>query len=229
MGLVDSRTSNQVNADPKDWVNGQPVSVANCKLTMKKKVRIERTPTPTSFVDADLPADAPVAHEGETATYRFEVKNEGTTPLRISGPGDVGTVPKDVFSDNPASTNLACTPVYQSGDSTTTGTVGRIDPGETWVYTCTQLLGAGPAIHDRAFVEGHADNCTGTLASCGSSANDPANVKIIAPALEIVKYQYVGQTPPASTTDYVRGPLTAHVGDTIYYRISVGTRRPAPR
>lgn len=96
------------------------------------------TPDSTKVCDADEmttvsvtvinPSTELTKTASAVVTYTFKESNTGDAPLSSPSVTDA---------------NCSTAPAYSSGDSLVTGTVGKLDPGETWVFTCTQTL-AGP-------------------------------------------------------------------------------------
>ncbi len=65
-------------------------------------------------------ADPPSIAPGDTVDYRFELSNTGDDPL------------SSVFVDDPG-----CSPILGPDPAGDVNTNGLLDPGETWVYTCS--------------------------------------------------------------------------------------------
>ena len=77
-------------------------------------------------------------HLGDTIEYRFEVTNEGDTPLTVE------------FSDP------RCDAGTLTGPTGDTDTDGKLDMSETWVYRCSHLVTAasGDPVHNTVTVKG---------------------------------------------------------------------------
>lgn len=129
------------------------------------------------------------AHVGDEITYILTVTNPGNTPLAITGWVD------DVCSATPTLTSR------QGGDS-------LLDPGETWVYGCSHVVGEGDPgpLVNIATVTG-ADQLETSVHS-----TDRAPTDILKPAISVTK----------SATPRV------HVGDTVLYTMVVTNTGDAP-
>ncbi|WP_133411837.1 DUF7507 domain-containing protein [Agromyces badenianii] len=118
-------------------------------------------------------ASAPVVRNGDSVTYRFEVRNTGDVGLDFIGPADDKCAP------------LA----YESGDlepanGILDGANGR-NGLETWIYTCTRPIGL-PTSPDTTDVN---DVSVAGIDPLGNSyeATATAEVAVIDPAIELVK------------------------------------------
>jgi hypothetical protein len=69
--------------------------------------------------DLGVSASTTIIHSGDSVTLTFTEANDGNETL----------LTPTVTTDNPA-----CTPTFSSGD---TDSDGKLDPGETWSFTCT--------------------------------------------------------------------------------------------
>lgn len=124
-------------------------------------------------------ASKTLIHSGDPLTYTYNVTNPGIEPLAVA------------MSDNKCSTVT-----YQSGDSAAVGTVGKLDPSETWVYTCVQ----SPAL---------TATTTNIITATGTDdegnpvkATAEATVTVLKPAINVVKSA---------------SPGTIHSGDKVVY------------
>ncbi len=122
------------------------------------------------------------AYPGDTVTFTFAVTNTGNAPLT-----DV------VVTDD------RCAPVIRaSGD-------GQLDPGETWMFTCSKQIPAGHRIGDENPIRNVA-TATGKdpLGKTVESTDDHV-VRVLHPAVDIEK----------------TGPATALLGTPLAYTLTV--------
>jgi archaellum component FlaG (FlaF/FlaG flagellin family) len=135
-------------------------------------------------IEVTKEANPTVAHESDIITYTISVKNTGDCELsKVSVTDDHGT------------------PVYDSGD---VGASGKLDVGETWVYTCS-----GPA---------EADDFTNTAEATfeddlGFDVSDSgtADVEVLNPAIEVEKSADTDAAAPGETVTYTI--LLKNMGD----------------
>ncbi len=117
---------------------------------------------------------------GTSVTFTIEVDNTGDDPLTAV-----------VVTDDQA----ACAPALQSGDG---GTVGVLDVGEAWIYTCSMTV-------DDDFVNGAAVEATDSLGAL-LTATDDQSVNVLEPSVRLFKIADVA---------------VQHHGDPIVYSIEV--------
>ncbi len=124
--------------------------------------------------------DKPVIFPNTVVTYTYEVANPGNVGLEQ--PGGFGA-PQDrdgwiVDTDGPTGT---CSPVTYVGGDADDDLV--LDPGETWIYTCSKTLGAVPTrVVNTAEVVAEPVGGGTRL-----TRRDQAVVEVVTPAIEIVK------------------------------------------
>ena len=111
-------------------------------------------------------ADPPVAVSGDLVQYTYQATNPGDDPLSSIS-----------ISDKASASSTGCTPlVFDGGDLNVNG---KLDPGETWSYSCS----ANPTadITNTVIITGYD--------SLGNAVNDQdtASVDILAPAIEMAK------------------------------------------
>jgi len=138
----------------------------------------------------DKATNRPIAHSGDPVTYTYTVTNPGVTALSIRLVDD--RCDSIAFTDGDA-----------DGD-------GWLDPDETWVYTCQQVIWGDTT--NTAIVEGM--DTGGAVVS----AQDSAFVDVITPAID------VSISAPATTTTGVLLPYTivfTNTGDTTLYNAQV--------
>ena len=112
----------------------------------------------------------PIGFVGTQITYTFAVTNPATTTATLVPQGGRNGVVDDT----------QCTPVtYQSGD---TGDDSRMDPGETWIYTCTRTY-PNPGFKRNEATATMVVDGIGTVLT----RTDPALVLIVAPAVHLEK------------------------------------------
>lgn len=150
-----------------------------------------------------LTASASVStiHSGGSATFTFTETNDGNEAL---------------LSPTVTTNNAGCTPAYASGD---TDNDGKLDPGESWVFTCTltnitsnvTVVGTGSGIGE---LSGK------TVTFCADPDNPPANtvcdqderasasVTVINPGTELVKKASVTVTYTYEETNDGDTPLS---------------------
>lgn len=111
--LADTRSSQSPTATLFDFATGSfPVCHPSTTMTGAERA-MTASPSP--------------ALTGQSVTFTAYETNDGTDPLNPPTAGNTGT-----FVQSPD-----CSPwTNTAGDSTTTGTTGVLDPGETWTFTC---------------------------------------------------------------------------------------------
>ena len=145
----------------------------------------------------------PYAHPGDNVTYMLAVTNATTNPLM------------DVVVSDDACVVAAGGATNDDGDALLErpGTDG-IGP-EVWRYTCsTTVAAAGSAdpLVNQAEVSA-TDSFGHTVTAMDSHTTD-----ILHPAIEVSKQARVGDVGP-----FLDGPIQAHVGDKVGYRLAVTT------
>jgi|GEM_PF-4762282 len=139
----------------------------------------------------DKATNRPIAHSGDLVTYTYTVTNPGVTALSIHRMAD-DRCDSVAFADGDA-----------DGD-------GWLDPDETWVYTCQQVIWDDTT--NTAVVEGV--DTGGAVVS----ARDSAFVDVITPTID------VSISAPVTTTAGVLLPYTivfTNTGDTTLYNVLV--------
>ncbi|HEX2851502.1 MAG TPA: hypothetical protein VHN98_13150 [Acidimicrobiales bacterium] len=152
----------------------------------------------TSLAASPTVASPGTIHSGGSQTFTFSETNTG----------DVTLTDPSVTTDT-----SGCSPAYVSGD--TGATAGSLDPGETWVFTCTvtnitstlTVVGTGHGY----FSDGvHTKDVTACTTSddthiCMASEQASAKVVVINPSTTMANSSTAGS------------PATAHAGDTITF------------
>ena len=143
-------------------------------------------------------------HVGDTIQYRFEVTNEGDTPLTVE------------FSDPRCGAGTLTGP---AGDSDSDG---KLDLSETWTYRCSHVVTAasGDPVRNTVTVKG-TDSLGGPKGT--DTDTDSAEADVLHPDIEIDK-----KLRRAGDGEFVEGPIRVHVGDTIEYRFEVTNEGDTP-
>ena len=171
----------------------ESVDVIHPNIEVDKKLRRGDS---GAFVDGPIQV-----HVGDTIQYRFEVTNEGDTPLAVE------------FSDP------------RCGAGTLTGPTGdansdqRLDVAETWTYTCSHVVTAqsGDPVKNTVTV-------TGTDELGGKDEDkDSTEAEVVDLGIAVDKKLRRAEQGP-----FGEGPITVHVGDTIQYRFDVTNTGEAP-
>jgi uncharacterized repeat protein (TIGR01451 family) len=144
--------------------------------------------------------DGPITVKvGDTIQYRFEVTNPGDAPL-------------DVTIADPRCDGPIAGPTGDDGD-------GRLEPGETWVYTCSYSVTAGSP-----------DPIPNTVKLTGKDEldrevedEDSAEADVLKPAIAVDKKLRRG-----GSGEFVDGPITVRLGDTIQYSFAVTNAGDTP-
>lgn len=152
-------------------------------------------------------ASPSVIYRGATVAYTFRVTNPGDTPL-----GQVTL------------TDAGCVTV--SGPDGDADSNALLDPGETWVYTCSLTLTQDAV--NAASVSGWPSRADGTqlpgIAAVQASAT--ASVDVINPALAVLAVANVAEAWPGDTIRYVY--QVTNTGDDPLRSLSVSDDRCAP-
>jgi uncharacterized repeat protein (TIGR01451 family) len=134
------------------------------------------------------------AHVGDTLSFRFTITNTADATLDLS-----------ISAARCAAGTLSAPSGDTDGD-------GRLDPAETWVYTCTSVLAsADPDPYLASVTASGTDNISGRTTSL-----DGVTVDILHPQVSLdagVRRGPVGA--------YAAGPIDARVGDQLFYRYVV--------
>ena len=144
-------------------------------------------------VDVTSRATATQVHVGDTVGYEFTVANPGDTEVTVAldaprcDTGTLGTAGGDADGD------------------------GRLDPSETWTYTCTRVVTAADADPLVARVDVTATDALGSTAT----DSDTSSVDVLKPAIRL------DQRVRRATDAFSDGPIDAHVGDTLTYRFAI--------
>ncbi len=152
------------------------------------------TDTVTATVDVVAPAIDIVKMADPVQIY---ANDSVTYTYTISNPGDVPLLGVDPIADDTCPAVNLIGPGYEVGDSDT-----LLDPGEVWVYTCTQALTEDTT---------NTATATGQPADAGGTAlpgidpvsdEDTAFVDVIAPAIDVVKTAEPVKIDPDDTVTY---------------------------
>lgn len=162
----------------------------------------------TNGFDADTAALAPDILVNTTAVFTYAVTNQGVAPL----------------SNITVSDSEGLIPVFQSGD---TDGDNQLDVGETWIYTATTLVTAGP--YDNLGTATGDDN-TGSFGPVPTTVNDtdPSNHFGADPQIVIEKRTLDGLTTAATVaTDFASATDGADIlvneDVTWIYQVTLGT------
>lgn len=151
---------------------------------------ISKTATPTIVVKSDP----------DPVTYRYQLTNPGDDPLAIV-----------------SLTDDKCAPVTRiSGD---TNANNKLDPGETWVYTCTQTLTEDTTNTATAVATDSAGN--------QHQRSDTASVDVIAPDITLDKSATLTEIGAGQTATYTY-VVTTGSGDVPLAQVSVTDDKCAP-
>lgn len=163
-----------VDADALDPIGGRVDATDDAEVTVQS---------------ADLAIDKSVSPliglTNTTFTYTIVVTNPAAETATL-----VPVTTRDAVIDD-----TQCSPAtYQSGD---TNDDSRMEPGESWTYTCARSY-AAPGIHH--------NEATATMAVEGDgtelTATDPANVLVLAPAINLEKRVDKGVVYDGDTVTY---------------------------
>ena len=201
--IGDTRSSASPTATLFDFAS-EPFSVCHPSTSLTK----------TS--DAALVNGVPTVHVNQSVTYTYRETNTGTDPLTNVSVTDDKCAPV-----NPTNASNG----YNVGDSTTAGTLGVLDPGETWTYTCSTSYSASGSVTNTAVASG-TDALVGnaTITWCADANNPPAGticsqneraqytVTVINPGTSLTKV-----AAATSTATGTQSSLVIHSGDTVYY------------
>ena len=151
----------------------------------------------SEYSDGELGDDPIKVHVGDTIEYRFEVTNEGDTPLAVE------------FSDP------RCDAGTLSGPTGDANANGKLDVSETWVYSCSHVVTeADPDPLPNTVTVTGTDTLGGDKGTVTDSDTEEAD--ILHPDIEIDKKVRV-----LATGEFVDSGLKAHVGDTLEYQFQV--------
>jgi hypothetical protein len=148
------------------------------------------------FTDATLDVKA-----GDTVNYRFTVTNTGDTPLAVS-------------FDDPR-----CDTEPDAPDSGDSDADGKLDVGETWIYSCSHLVvaGDGTGFTNTATVEG-----TDPLGGKDDDS-DTIGADVLRPGIDVEKTQRRG-----AAGEFTDAEISGHAGDTLEYRLEVTNTGDTP-
>jgi uncharacterized repeat protein (TIGR01451 family) len=137
-------------------------------------------------------ADPDLIHSGDLVEYTYEVTNPGDEPL----------------SDIAVSDDKCATVVFDSGDGNGNG---LLDPGETWVYTCSSTL---------------TQDTTNTVTATGAApsrttvgADDTASVDVITPDIDLTVTASADETYPNKPVELTFS--ATNTGDTTLYDVDI--------
>ena len=164
------------------------------------------TYTDTAFVNVisplisvDKTASATAVYRNETVVYTYEVQNPGDDPLSSVS-----------VSDD------KCSPVTRTGGDTNGN--NKLDPGETWTYTCSTSLST-PTLN-KATASG-TDSLGNTV-----SAQDTAFVSVIDPGIGIEKTADKSEARLGEIVQYTFAVLNS--GDDPLSDVTVGDNKCSP-
>jgi hypothetical protein len=155
----------------------------------------------SASVSLDKMASAPTVRDGDTVIYTYQVTNDGN---------------EDLLSVN--LTDDTCAPV--TGPSGDTGILGRLEIGETWTYTCSQVLHATTT--NLATVT--ATSATGVLLT--DSDSETVTVTPIYPALTIAKQASESTVVSGDTVLY--SYQVTNIGDVELTQVTVTDDKCSP-
>ncbi len=210
-GSPTTNTSNTVVVTiPTTGLHGTP------SITLVKTEQIDNAgaaPTPGAYTGHNtVPSGTP----GQVVNYLITVTNTGTTTLDLS------------YADTLCSNLQGPTLVPGTGSLSTDLSNGepQVTAGTQVIYTCQHTLAVAdtdPYVNTASVV--------GTVPSTGATvnANDAVQASIVlAPSLTIVKSQRDVTSNTPSDGSYTAAALTANVGDTISYHITVTNTGQTP-
>lgn len=209
-----------VTAVPLNPVTGDPFPTPNPPVTdtdTASVVVISADIHLTKTADPDVVLLGPGQNPpGESVTYTFQAENLGTSPLGRPG-GAAATDPGwvvDPRCDGPA--------VFQSGD---TDGDQLLDPGETWVFTCTNTVDS-PTLNV-AEITGQPTDADGNPLPVDPVTDAAAAfVRTVQPALDVTKTAVVPVVldPGAPAVDGPDVPTPRPAG----YRYEIGNPGDVP-
>ena len=155
--------------------------------------------TPVPSTEVNVSASQTVIHSGDEVTFTFTEENDGALPLTNAQVVTSSTECNDALSG-------------PTGDA---GTIGTLDVGETWTWTCTFEVTGDPDLDFTLVVVGHGDAPNGDdVTWCADVNNPPADTFCDQQERDEVDIDIIN---PSTDVDVSATPTTIKPGESVTF------------
>ena len=176
-----------------------PVNDQNGKFYGLSHISFCYTPVPSTMLTVS--ANPTVIHSGENVTFTIAEENDGVLPLTNVS----------VDTDSDACDAALTGPTGDDGD-------GKLEPGETWTWTCTIPVSGDPATDFTLVAIGHGTAPNGKdVTWCANPAAPPTGVFCDQDERDTVTVDIIR---PSTILSVSASPLVIHSGDNVTFTIT---------